>query len=423
MDSRCSFFLITVVSFLAIIFGASAQNNNSFISDCKYFGTSSSDNDNLTFICNAGDDANGNNFFIPDEKSLCQNQEDSVAASGYQKQWIGTINFENCLHPEIPKNFLDIYSKVHNLKMSSLGMTSEQIGFLARPNHLKNLDVSKNHIDSLPDGMLGNSEQLSSLVFSSNNITRFNSDAFPERNFIKFLDMSFNNISELPVTSFHRLTRLEHLLLAHNCITELPSFLFHKMKFLRELNLSSNYINLIDDYAFAGDFQLRKLDLSHNKLTAIPKKAMENLSRLTHLDISFNFFKTIDENMFQRMSLRYISIANNELSEIKSGTFSKLNNLSVLELQENKLKTLNSNILKQPTYELEFLNVGGNQLTEFINFTESTIPNARIAGIDLNEIDCSHYDEIFKSLQWRHFESFSTRIRCNTPNDEATKTN
>lgn len=61
-------------------------------------------------------------------------------------------------------------------------MTTEQIGFLIRPNDLTYINASRNHIELLSSGMLGDSNQLSVVDFSFNKIKQLNSNAFPAEN-------------------------------------------------------------------------------------------------------------------------------------------------------------------------------------------------------------------------------------------------
>lgn len=416
---RCPFFILSLIICVAIVNGASSQNNSSIVA-CNYYSMGIDPIDHLTLFCNS--DATRNNFFVPNERSFCQND-----GNGYNKDWIAEIKFENCDQPQIPENIFEIYYNVNNLNISSLGLTTEQLEFLRHPNNLTYLNAAKNLIRSLSNGMLANSYQLTTVDFSFNHIQSFDSDAFPEGNNVTFLNLSYNNFGELAVKSFHRLKRIKHLVLSLNHITELPSFLFHKTENLIELDLSYNLINVIDDYAFAGDLDLKMLNLSHNQLTSLPKKAMDNFFTLTHLDISHNLFNRIDKKMFSKSPLlkrrlKHLNLSHNKLTEIETGSFLELKELNTIDLSENQLKALNVNIFKQPAYHLEFLNIGNNQLAELINFTKSTIPNAKIAGIDLNKINCTHFEQLFDSLEWRHFDSFSTRIQCNSNSSESTST-
>ena len=120
------------------------------------------------------------------------------------------------------------------------------------------------------------------------------------------------------------------------------------------------------------------------------------------------------------MDLTYLNLAYNELTEIEESTFTKLNEVQILDLSGNKLKVLNQNIFKNSQSELKFLNIANNEITELINFNRYTVADVRIAGIDLNRINCTHFENLFESLNWRNFDSFSTRIKCNSNSNNVT---
>lgn len=417
-----------LVIYLAFVNIALTQGFSDII-DCYYYRS----NNQITFVCSGHHNRYARIF--SNEDSYCINDYNTEAS----KKSIDSVNFKDCVQPKISETMFQYYINLRSLDLSFLALETEQIVFLAKPNVVMNIDASHNHIDSLSNGMLSKSGQLMEIDFSFNSLKHFDSDAFSEENSVKFLNLAFNNISELAVKSLHRLNRMERLLISHNQINELPSFLFHKTKNLAELDLSVNNISKIYDYAFHGDLNLEKLNLSHNHIRALAQKLFENHSNLTHLDVSWNEIAIVKPNTFafqQKLvyldisqnaitkwdklegmeKLEHLNLSWNKLCEIKLGTFSTFKDLQMLDLSGNQLKVLDVNILPSPpsNHKLKFLYIANNQIEHLRGFTNSTIPNGVIVGIDSNKINCTHFDHILNILTVKHFDSFETQINCDS---------
>lgn len=67
------------------------------------------------------------------------------------------MDFENCDQPTIFNTTFRTYRYVNDLDMSHLGLTTDQIGFLAEPNELEKIDASHNKIETILNGMCDNS--------------------------------------------------------------------------------------------------------------------------------------------------------------------------------------------------------------------------------------------------------------------------
>lgn len=418
-------------AFILLIFLSLGQSGLSFhhIGACKYYDHDEVAKCNLTLICDSG--TGTNNLF---QSSTSQCSDDS---RHFEKYWIGTVDFENCAQPEIPSVMFDVYSSLHTLNISNIGLKQNQVGFLAKAKPLKFIYASNNAIERISENMFGESDELITLDFSNNKIEHFHSNAFPVTNRIEMINLSFNNISELAVDSFERLIHVKKIFITNNQITDIPSFLFHKTNNAIEIDLTGNNIQIIDDFAFVRSMDLVRLNLSKNQMTTLSKKMLESLSKLEYLNISFNQIKYFEPNLFnnsqklrqldlssnllkkldkitfiQLVNLQYLNLSHNELTDIANETFSTVENLQTLDLSFNRLKQLNVGILPSQRSQLELLSIGHNQLHEFIGFNSSHMPNVKILGVDSNKFNCSQIDQIMYSFSGNHFHSFSIRVNC-----------
>ncbi|XP_031622720.1 chaoptin-like [Contarinia nasturtii] len=437
--------LVFVVFFISFIdhFICAIKYQN--IGDC-YYDNGSYAESNLTLICE--ENIRETTLFKQYDKSVCQNQIEcfnSDCSEGFYKFMIGTIRFEDCELSQIPSNIFKVYENVRVFNMANLGTQTFTSDFFSDAKRLSNLNASYNQISEIPSNSFVNCEKLTDVDVSFNKITHFDAHAFAVGNHLQSLNLSHNNITELSVETFQKLTELKQLNLAYNQIAELPSFLFHKNEKLTDVNMSHNKIHKIDDFAFAGDFKLKKLNLSHNKLTTFQKRFSDNHSNLTHLDVSNNriaaikvdtfeslrdlafldlsenLLKILDNKTFENQrNLRQLNLSRNHLTEITAGTFASLITLEILDLSNNALKILNAIILPIQANQLELILIANNKLHELIDFTSARIPNTKIIGIDSNPFNCTYLDALFQSITWKHLDSISKRIACNsaTENNE-----
>lgn len=373
-------FLLLIVAANHVIFGENFQE----IGACYYSNGAYGDN-NLTLVC--VEKVENNSIFVNDPEPTCLNQPDE----SFQRYWIGTINFQSCRQPHIPNNTFELYVNVHTVNISYLGLISLRAEDFVNADNVKNLIVSHNDFVELPRDQLQNVYNLIHVDFSFNRITTINANSFHIDNHLKYLNVGHNSISELNALSLVNLLEVEHFLISHNRFTEISTFIFHKMKNLIKIDFSYNEISNINIFAFSGHFALETLNLSNNQLTVLERKffADDNLKSLFHLDLSSNL-----------------------IAEIKPGTFSTLINLNTLDLSHNKLKILNADILPMSSHYLETLSIGNNQMQQFIGFTNSRIPKAKILGI--SEFACSNFNNLFKSLTWKHVDDVSKLIHCKT---------
>lgn len=382
-------FLLFIVTANHVIFGENFQE----IGACFYYDGAAGEC-NLTLVC--VEKVENNSIFVKDVEPSCLNQHDYESyQDGFQRSWIGTINFQNCSQPLIPNNTFELYSSVSTVDLSYLGLTSLRAEDFMNADNVQKIIVSHNDFVELPQDQLKNVSSLIHADFSFNRITAINAKSFHIDNHLKYLNVDHNSISELNALSLVNFLEVEHFSISHNQITEIPTFLFHKMKNLAIIDFSFNKISNINIFAFSGHFAVQTINLSNNQLTVLERKCFgyDNLISLYHLDLSSNL-----------------------IAEIQPGTFSTLINLNILDLSHNKLKTINADILPTSALYLETLSIVDNQMQLQLNgFTNKRIPNAKIVGI--SAFSCSDFNNLFKSLTWKHVDDVSKLIECKTINE------
>lgn len=221
------------------------------------------------------------------------------------------------------------------LALNTLSSSLESILSLT---FLKKLNLSNNHLRTLPD-----------------NINQFNS--------LEELDLSFNNLSSLPdsISSFEEVKILK---LKSNHLRYIPSTI-GDLKSLERLILRDNLLKEIPDSI--GDLlSLRLLDLHHNHLAKMPEN-LNNLELLFDLDLGWNDFETVPKSIESMKNISELNLGRNRLIDLPSWLVGK-NSIKKLELYDNQLIAL-----PELPPELEILNLRNNGFTELPESLSSLI--------------------------------------------------
>ena len=175
--------------------------------------------------------------------------------------------------------------------------------FSCNPN-IKYIDLSFNHITSIPNGLFNGLTELQKLNLRSNNIESISADMFTGLINLIELDLAFNRLKTIPAHTFNGLTKLNVLLLGNNE--------------LRTLEINS----------FRGLRGLHKLELNNNILT-IPCGVFNDLIELTELNLKYNVLKHIPLGIFDSLrNLFSLILINNHLTRLQLPIF--LKNVNIL---------------------------------------------------------------------------------------------
>lgn len=204
---------------------------------------------------------------------------------------------------------------------------------------------------------------------------------------LKYVDLSYNHLVSIPTKSFEAQRKLVELHLNHNKISsvsnktflglrsltvlslrgnyleELPERLFSLLPQLEELDLGQNRISRVDPAAFAGLTALRVLYLDDNQLRAVPTSSFTELANLAELKVGLNAFTTLPDDAFRGLNrLTNLDVSGAGLQNISDNAFRGLSVLRNLGLHDNCLKVIPTRQLATLP-RLEELSVGQNEFT------------------------------------------------------------
>uniref|UniRef100_A0A8D3ECP0 PH domain leucine-rich repeat-containing protein phosphatase 2 n=1 Tax=Scophthalmus maximus TaxID=52904 RepID=A0A8D3ECP0_SCOMX len=231
------------------------------------------------------------------------------------------------------------------------------------PSNLSCMDISRNHMESLPD-WLCEAKKLEVLDVSHNLITEL-----PARllcsNSLRKLSTGHNQLQKLP----ERVERplLEVLDVQHNQLVELPCNLFLKSDSLRCLNASANKLEHLPPSSLSEESHsiLQELYLTNNRLT---DKCVPMLTGHSHL--------------------RVLHMAYNHLQTFPASKMAKLEELEEVDLSGNMLKSVPTTIMN--CRRMHTLIAHSNTVEVFPEVITDILPSSRQC-VDLS---CNELSEI-----------------------------
>ncbi|OWF43884.1 G-protein coupled receptor GRL101 [Mizuhopecten yessoensis] len=204
---------------------------------------------------------------------------------------------------------------------------------------LRHLDISSNHIQSLPDDIFTDITDLRTLILSNNPLASISGSVFSGLVALKTLHISHSNIRDLNIESnvFSELSSLEFLDLSANIISRLPNDKFSKLITLQTLILSNNPLLSIDVQAFSRLYSLSSLQLSHINSERILSGVFSGLQSLTILNLSSSGIRNLGQRCFHDLTnLETLDIQNNHF-EVQEFMFDGLDNLQYLYADTYKM--------------------------------------------------------------------------------------
>ncbi|KAK3911654.1 Leucine-rich repeat neuronal protein 2 [Frankliniella fusca] len=187
------------------------------------------------------------------------------------------------------------------------------------------------------------------------------------------LDVSQNRLQSLGSKNFDALERLVSLNVSGNEIAALGKDVFRGLRALRVLDLSDNLLEQLERHAFAEMHDLWELHLRRNRLAAVADGVFDALSNLRVLQLADNQLLAVPSGALSRLtSLRALHLGGNLLEELGARAFSPLRDLAVLELDDNVIADVHPAAL-EGLAALERLDLADNNVT--------AVPTVPLAGL------------------------------------------
>lgn len=231
---------------------------------------------------------------------------------------------------------------------------------------LETLDLSHNHISTIPDNGLSALRSLTTLLLQENLLTAIADRAFVGLNSLSVLNMSSNRLIAMPPELFQSPRALTQLYLQNNTLAVLAPGLLEGLSRLEVLDLSQNELSStwINRDTFAGLLRLVVLNLGYNSLSKIDSSVFQGLNNLQILNLEHNSIEAIANNAFGDLkNLHALTLSHNKLKSVETFHLSKLYVLNQLFLDSNQIVSVDNRAFENLT-NLNDLSLNDNLLTE-----------------------------------------------------------
>lgn len=298
------------------------------------------------------------------------------------------------------------------------------------------LDLSRNHIRTLHQGMFSRLQALKELDLSENAISNIEPGAFNSLQKLMILHLRSNKLKIVPAGVFTGLPSLTVLDISENKIVIFLDHSFQDLANLRKLEAGDNHLVIVSNQAFGGLHQLQQLTLEKCNLTTIPTLALSHLHCLVELRLKILNIHVIPNYSFRKMprlkvleinqwpflatlepyslfglNIISLSITKCDLSVIPYEAFKHLVYLHFLDLSYNpisvihgkkliglvrlqefhlaggQLVTIETNAFQGLNY-FRLLNVSGNNLRTLEESVFHSVGNLEVLRLDRNPLAC-----------------------------------
>lgn len=233
------------------------------------------------------------------------------------------------------------------------------------------------------------------LHLHANQIRDLHIDAFKSLRKLKELELNRNEISSIPAGMLTHLTGLNTLSLTMNSIRAIDTNAFKGLTNLRRLFLSKNKISFLEPGCFAHFKALRTLHLNGNQLLYLDQDVFQNLTQLQTLFLSGNLLESLNGSLASKRFLTHLELSNNQFSTLTETAFSGVK-MRMLKLDGNELDTVDNLLVNQT--DLILLDISRNQLTSFHPQAFDSLIKLRTLKLNENQI-ASLNQTIFRSLK------------------------
>lgn len=181
--------------------------------------------------------------------------------------------------------------------LSSRNLTNLTPGSLASLTNFTEIDLSKNYIAQIDNGVFNNLN-IFTLDLSNNEISIIHTEAFNGMPNLRYLKLDSNRITTWDGDWFQRTPNIHEVSLAYNQLKELPPNAFANIRWSHyydvfvvigtSVNFQNNSIERLDPQVFGDVDSLGRVNLASNKIEEVPEAVFEKVLFVQHLDFSYN---------------------------------------------------------------------------------------------------------------------------------------
>jgi len=315
-------------------------------------------------------------------------------------------------------------SSITELSLKNAGIASDEyqnflpIRWLVEISHLKSLDLSRNYLHTMPLLAYRNNDILllqKHTLCHSRQLNHGISVTIPQLTSLENLNLNDNflhsfidpialdntNMTQLCIN----ISALSVLKMENNKLTNLygicPSL---AELYLKNNNLGANWYHTAIELSKLK--ALKILDLSDNNIPAIPNNLTSQMTNLEIIKLRYNNISNVQRDTFlKNLKLREIDMSLNRLVSFDIG-IAPLLNLQLINLGHNQITNFTHRFLEELENSLvASLNIDGNTFScDCDNFFKSWLLNNRALVTHYQEVRCSGQDEFVYSFQRNVFE-------------------
>lgn len=254
---------------------------------------------------------------------------------------------------------LEIPKDIKNINLETLSLEDNLIRSVPQlPSSLVTLNLSKNSLWGTID--LSGLKSLESLDLSNCKLSCFPEGLKDSKN-IRNINLSRNHIPSIPSNVIEFLVHLDTINLSHNNLYEIPSELT-QIAALKILNISHNKIEILPEEwqplpRSSTAKRLEKVDASHNLIKKFPLPTIE-LGNLKCLDLGHNELGELPSELFGKEC------------QFSRGTTLKLNHNKLTSLPRwllvlplNLLDLFENNLITVPVSSAQYVNLKENSIS------------------------------------------------------------
>lgn len=248
------------------------------------------------------------------------------------------------------------------------------------------LNINRNGIKSIEEGMFKGCINLQELYLANNNLTSIPTKSLKGPTSLAILSLAGNNIVSLPRGAFSTLESLFKLDLSHNGLSHMEDGALIGMENLLYLNIAHNDLSRFNSDVFKGAYNLRELDLAANFLHEFPTDALRHLDELKFLNISDNLITEIQQTHLSSMKkLQVLDLSRNNIGRLGINAFSSLSALIKLDLSLNSLRTIEESAFEGLT-KLEWLSLEDNNILLIPSTALARLPSLTHLQLEFNRV-------------------------------------